>query len=77
MSPPSPATLDALRALPPGPARIAAADAYIAARQDAIRAARAVRDADIRDLITDVGPAEAARVAGRSLSTIKLIRGRP
>ena len=68
--------LQELRRMAPGIERIQAADAYIAEREQAIEEARKLRDADIRTLIELHGPAKAARLAGRSLSTIKIIRGR-
>lgn len=60
----------------PGPERIQAAGTYIGQREEAIQEARRIRDDDIRALIKAHGPAEAARRAGLSLSTVKLIRGR-
>ncbi len=51
--------------------------AYIEAGEEKIREARRELDADIRAVITDHGPAEAARRTGLSLSTIKAIKGRP
>lgn len=72
----SPANITELRALPSGVERIQAADAYIAARETAIREARTIRDGDVRALVAEHGPAEAARRAGLSLSTVKIIRGR-
>lgn len=71
----NPRNLDALRGMPPGPVRIAAADRYIAERETAIKDARAIRNADIRALVAEHGPAETARLTGLSLSTIKLVRG--
>jgi len=67
--------LDALRALPPGPERIAAADAYIAECEEAVRQARTIRNGDIRVLVAEHGPAAVARMTGLSLSTVKLVRG--
>lgn len=67
--------LDALRALPPGVERVAAADAYIAEREEAIKDARAIRNADIRALIAEHGLAATARLTGLSLSTVKLVKG--
>lgn len=71
----NPRNLTELRALPPGPERVAAADQYIAERKAAIEEARAIRNADIRDLVAEHGPAAAARMTGLSLSTVKLVRG--
>jgi len=71
----TPRNLDALRAMPPGPERIAAADAYISEREDAIKEARAIRNADVRALVTEHGLATTARMTGLSLSTVKLVRG--
>lgn len=61
----------------PGIDRIKAADAYIAQREEAIRAARAIRDSDVRGLVDQHGPAKTRDMTGYSASTIKLIRGRP
>ncbi len=71
----TPRTLKELRDLPPGPERIAAARAYIAERENAISEAMAIRNADIRALIAEKGLAEAARMTGLSLSTVKLVKG--
>jgi hypothetical protein len=68
-----------------------AAARTLALREDRIRAAsiciehfgacveeaRRFRDEEVRALIRQYGPAEAARRSGLSLSTIKLIKGRP
>lgn len=72
----APPNINALRAMTPGPERIRAADDYIAQREEAIRDARRIRDDDIRALVAEHGPAEAARRSGRSLSTVKLVKGR-
>ena len=74
---PPPRTLQELRETPPGFARIAAASAYIAEREAAIEDARAIRNADIRELLKDpkMGPAKIAHETGLSLSTIKLVKG--
>lgn len=39
--------------------------------------ARKFRDDEVRALIRQFGPSEAARRSGLSLSTIKIIKGRP
>lgn len=71
----TPRTLDALRALPPGADRIAAASAYIAERQAAIDDARAIRNGDIRALVAKHGVAETSRMTGIPQSTVKLVKG--
>ena len=71
-----PRNLAELRAVKAPAARAAAARAYVEQRQQAIREALAVRDAAIRELLRDNGPAEVARLCGVSLSTVKLARGR-
>lgn len=63
--------------MPPGLDRIKAADAYIAEREKAIKEARTIRDADVRGLIAEHGPAGARDLTGYSASTIRVIRGRP
>lgn len=73
----TPRNLTELRDMPSGPERIAAADQYIAEREDAIKEARAIRNADVRALVAEHGPAAAARMTGLSLSTVKLVRGQP
>jgi hypothetical protein len=70
------ASLVELEALPPGPDRIRAANAYIAAGEAKVRAARDLRNADLRELARSVGPARAARACGMVLVTVKgLLRG--
>lgn len=73
--------LDAIRSLPLREDRIHAANAYItqveAQTKAQLDAARKLRDDEVRALILQFGPSEAARRAGLSLSTIKLIKGRP
>ena len=69
-------TLDELRRMAPGPDRIRAVGEYIANGEKKIAEARSIRDGDIRVLIAEHGPAEAARRSGLSLSTIKQVRGR-
>lgn len=71
----TPRNLTELRAMPPGSDRVAAADAYIAERESAIKEARALRNADVRALVAEHGPAVTARMTGLSLSTVKLVRG--
>lgn len=70
-------TLEQLRKLRPGPERIRAISEYIALGEEKISDARKLRDEDVRTLIAEHGPAEAARMSGLSLSTVKLIKGRP
>lgn len=76
---PPPRTLKELRDMPAGIDRIKAAGAYIAEREAAIEEARAVRNADIRELLAKedrkTGPAAIARATGLSISTIKLVKG--
>jgi hypothetical protein len=67
----APRNLDGLRAVRGLEAKISAADAYIAAREAAIRAALAIRNTAILALACQHGPAEAARRAGRSNSHVK------
>lgn len=57
--------------------RIHAADAQIALIEAEISEALAIRDADVRGLIAEHGPAGARDLTGYSASTIRLIRGRP
>lgn len=71
----TPRNLDELRDMAPGLARVAAAGAYIAERKAAIEAALAIRNADIRDLAAELGPAKTARLTNLSLSTVKLVKG--
>lgn len=71
----TPRNLTELRDMPPGLERIAAADAYIAERLSAIDDARAIRNADLRALVAEHGPAATARMTGLSLSTVKLVKG--
>jgi len=73
---PAVASLAELEALPPGATRIQAANAYIALGESKVRAARALRNADLRELARSVGPARAARACGMVLVTVKgLLRG--
>jgi hypothetical protein len=73
---PSVASLTELEALPPGATRIQAANAYIAAGEVKVRSARSLRNADLRALAAEVGPARAARACGMVLTTVKgLLRG--
>ena len=71
----TPRTLDDLRAMPPGPTRVAAANAYISQREEAITEARRLRNADIRALVEEKGLAETARLTGMKLATVKAARG--
>lgn len=72
-----PQTLDTVRAIPDIEARIHATTAYIDAGDSQLKEARRMRDGDIRILIREHGPSEAARRSGLSLSTVKTIKGRP
>lgn len=67
--------LDELRAMPPGPERVAAVQAWIPVQRDLIKQARRLRNADVRALCAEHGPAETARMLGMALSTVKSIRG--
>jgi hypothetical protein len=73
----TPRTLDELRTIQDREERIRAASAYIEHGEEKLREARRIRDADVWDLAAEVGPAEAARRAGVSLSTVKVIRRGP
>ena len=69
--------LSAVRALPLREDRIHALNALIEQVEKDAGEARRLRDDEIRALIRQFGPSEAARRSGLSLSTIKLIKGRP
>lgn len=69
-------TLDELSKRKPGPDRLADLTAYIGQGEAKIREARALRDQDLRALAEKHGKAAAARMAGVSLSTVKLAVGR-
>jgi hypothetical protein len=71
-----PSTVDELRQITDPVQLIHTADAYIAHREADIRDARALRDAAIGALAREHGPAAAARMSGRSVSTVKIARGR-
>lgn len=73
----NPHTLDELLKMAPGLARAEAIRAYIEAGEQKIREARRLRDADLRTLAAEHGPAKAARLTKVSLSTVKLAVGRP
>ncbi|HEY1973658.1 MAG TPA: hypothetical protein VGH89_37310 [Pseudonocardia sp.] len=66
-------TLHEIRGMKAGPDRIHAITAYIEHSEQMIRIARALRDEDVRALITTHGPAQAAQQSGLSTSTIKSI----
>jgi hypothetical protein len=70
------ANLDQIAQRPPGLERAEALSAYIKVGEEKLRAARALRDEDFRALAALHGKAGAARLAGVSLSTIKLSVGR-
>jgi DNA invertase Pin-like site-specific DNA recombinase len=72
----TPRNLDEVRAVKNRVARIKAAGTYIEHGTAKIREALKIRDDDIRALIDAYGPSEAARLAGVSLSTVKLVSGR-
>jgi hypothetical protein len=69
-----PRNLEELRAVPDRVDRIQAASEYITNGLAKIAEARAIRDSDIVALADEHGPAEAARMAGVSLSTVKALR---
>lgn len=67
-------TPDDLRAISDPTERIAAADGYIAAGEAKLRQARDLRNHAIRELVEQVGPSEAARRSGKSLSYVTSLR---
>lgn len=69
--------LAAVRAMPLREERIHAATALIEQVEADADAVRRFRDDEVRALIRQFGPSEAARRSGLSLSTVKLIKGRP
>lgn len=69
--------LDELRAIADVAGRVKALNSYIENGEEKIRDARRLRDEGIRALVETYGPAEAARLAGVSLSTVKSVRRRP
>lgn len=69
-------TLDDLSKRTPGAERLGALTEYIAAGESKLRDARVLRDEDLRVLAAEHGKAKAARMAGVSLSTVKLAVGR-
>lgn len=60
----------------PGGPRAAAIAEYIAGGEEKLREARRLRDEDFRALAAEHGPSKAARLAGVSLSTMKIAVGR-
>lgn len=66
-------SLAQLQAMSPGPDRIHAISAYIEHSEQTIKNARRLRDADVRALVSDLGPAKAAQKSGLSLATVKSI----
>lgn len=72
-----PGSLDEVRAIRDIEDRILAATAYIKRAEAKAAEARKLRDADVRALVAKHGPSEAARMAHLSLSTVKVIKGRP
>ncbi|HTF54199.1 MAG TPA: hypothetical protein VK735_42705 [Pseudonocardia sp.] len=67
------ATLAALRSMHPGVERIRAIGDYIKQGEEQLREARKLRNADVRALVGDLGPAQVAKASGLSLSSIKSI----
>lgn len=59
-----------------GAARAEALAEYIAGGEAKLREARCLRDEDLRVLAAERGPSATARLAGVSLSTVKLAVGR-
>lgn len=60
----------------PGPRRVQALNAYIAAGESKVRSARSLRNADLRAVAHSMGPSRAARACGMALTTVKgLLRG--
>jgi len=72
-----PRNLEELRAVSDGVARVRAAQAYLALGEEKLSEARKLRDDAVRALVEEHGPAEAARLTGLSVSSVKAIRGRP
>lgn len=70
------ATLDELSKRSPGAKRLADLTEYIAQGEAKLRDARVLRDEDLRVLAAEHGKTKAARLAGVSLSTVKLAVGR-
>jgi hypothetical protein len=70
-------SLDAVKSIRDREARIRAATEYIERAEAKAAEARHIRDTDVRALIEAHGPSEAARRSGLSLSTVRLIKGRP
>ncbi|MBA2324697.1 MAG: hypothetical protein H0V92_12035 [Pseudonocardiales bacterium] len=68
-----PVTLQQLRGMKPGPERIRAITTYIEQGEQTIRSLRKLRDEDVRALVADLGPAQAAQKSGLSPSTVKSI----
>jgi hypothetical protein len=69
-----PANLAALRAITDPADRALAAAGYILQREQAIEAARGIRDAAIAALLPEFGVTETARRTGVSVTTVKLVR---
>ncbi len=70
-------TLAELRAEKDAVTQAHAARLYVEQRQEDITEALRIRDRAIRALLKTHGASEVARLAGVSLSTVKLARGRP
>lgn len=73
----TPSTLAGLENLAPGPNRVRAAEAFIARREHEIKAARKIRDDDVRALAAEHGPSKAAELTGLTVANVRAIRGRP
>jgi AraC-like DNA-binding protein len=69
----TPANLDELRRVKDPAARALAAAAYIAAREEAIREARRIRDAAIVEYAKEHSISQTAKACGVSESTVKVV----
>lgn len=69
----TPRNLDELRAINDPAQRALAAAAYIVEREDAIRKAREIRDAAIKEFAEDHSIAATARACAVSVSTVKVV----
>ncbi len=63
--------LQQLEVMAPGAARAEAIADYLKAGEEKLRAARRLRDEDLRVMAAKLGPSETARQANVSLSTVK------
>jgi len=72
-----PMRLAALRSMPSGMERVRSLGDYIKQGEEQLREARKLRNADVRTLVGDLGPAQVAKESGLSLSSIKSIMRPP